>query len=68
MPKTSEFDHRWWRTRAIASEKVGRALEYQAAERTGTDWPRPSACAASVTHENNPKSAGVVRATARSDH
>ena len=35
MRKVSEQDHKDRRTKAIASEKVGKGLAYQAADRTG---------------------------------
>ena len=56
-------------TRAMASAKEGLVLSYHAAVR-GAMPPRCSIriSAASVTTLNRPKSAGVVRAMARSDH
>ena len=56
-------------TRAMASAKEGLVLSYYAAVR-GAMAPRCSIriSAASVTTLNRPKSAGVVRAMARSDH
>ena len=64
MQKLSELCHRRWRTKAMASEKVGWGLSYQAALRTGMVSPDPSWWAARVTQENSPKSSGVVRAMA----
>ena len=54
---------------AMASAKEGLVLSYHAAVR-GAMAPRCSIriSAASVTTLNRPKSAGVVRAMARSDH
>ena len=68
MEKCSEAGHRCWRTKAIASEKVGRGLAYHAAVRTGIVSLAPSRWAPSVTQAKRPKSTGVVRAMARSDH
>src|SRR5215813_8081826 len=53
---------------AIASAKVGVCFSYQAAVRTGLTSALISRSAINVTIENNPKSAGVVRAIARSLH
>src|SRR5215213_496740 len=65
--KVSSF-HNSLRTKASASAKVGWLLWYQA-----TCLKVPAAClirrcANSVTSENSPKSAGVVRRIAKSDH
>jgi hypothetical protein len=56
------------RTKANASEKVGRGLEYQIVclifqEKLACKW-----CARIVTKENKPNNIGVVRAIAKSDH
>ena len=56
------------RTRASASEKVGRALGYHAAWRTTSPGGPMRGCAQSVTSEKSPSKAGVVRRIARSDH
>jgi len=68
MPKVAEAGHMVLRTDAIASEKVGADLAYQAADRAGVLWFRCCRWAARATQENKPKRAGVVRAMARSDH
>ena len=56
------------RTKANASEKVGRGLEYQIVclifqEKLACKW-----CARIVTKENKPSNIGVVRVIAKSDH
>src|ERR687895_1887677 len=68
MQKVAEAGHKALRTRAMVSEKVGKGFSYQAAERTGILWPAGSRWAARVTQENSPKSTGVVRPMAKSDH
>ena len=65
--KISSCAHNSLRTRAKASEKVGRALSYQAAPRT---IPSPLAMyrwARSATSENSSSNAGAVLWIARSD-
>ena len=67
--KPSDASHRWRRARAMASAKDGLVLSYHAVVRGAM----PPCCsirisAASVTTLNQPKSAGVVHAMARSDH
>ena len=58
------------RTAAMASLKVGSRLSYHAAVRgrTAPIGERTIRFAQTVTKENNPSSAGVVRRIARSDH
>jgi hypothetical protein len=55
-----------WRTLASASLKVSRGLRYQDACRGRA--PASASSAHSVTSENKPIRAGVVRAIASSDH
>ena len=66
--KPSDASHRWRRTRAMASTKVGDGLSHQAAAR----WAIGRSCcrtwAAKVFQEKRPSRTGVVRAMARSDH
>ena len=68
MEKLPEACHRSLRTKAMASANVGSGLAYQAAGRGmggPSLWDR---CPARDTQEKSPRSAGVVRAMARSDH
>jgi len=51
MQKVAEARHKALRTRAMASEKVGKGFSYQAAERTGVLGPAGSRRAATVTQE-----------------
>src|SRR5215204_4889551 len=60
--------HKHLRTKAIASEKVGRSLAYQAAVRTTFVLVLINSCASRVTSENSASRAGVVRAIAKSLH
>ena len=68
MEKLPEACHRSLRTRAMASANVGSDLAYHAA---GRGMAGPSFCdrwLAKDIQEKSPKSTGVVRAMARSDH
>ncbi len=56
------------RTSAKVSLKVGNSLGYQATFRTWQGRPSRRWYAKSVTRVYRPKSAGVVRRVARSDH
>ena len=66
--KPSDASHRWRRTRAMASTKVGDGLSYQAALRWVIGRCFCSEWAARVVQEKRPSRTGVVRAMARSDH
>jgi hypothetical protein len=55
-------------TSASASEKVGRGFRYHDARRTASALRAIRWWANSVTSENRPNSAGVVRRIANSDH
>ncbi len=66
-PQKVSCAHNSLRTSARASEKVGYVLAYHAARRT-VALPRAICrCARSVTSENSPNSAGVLRRIAFSD-
>ena len=56
------------RTRARASAKVGRVLEYQAARRWVRARSRSRVCAVTMTQLKRPSKTGVVRAMAGADH
>ena len=68
MEKLPEACHRSLRTKAMASANVGSGLAYQAAARGMAGPPFCVRWLARDTQEKSPKSAGVVRAMARSDH
>jgi hypothetical protein len=58
MRKVAEACHKALRTDAIASEKVGADLAFQAAERAGVLWSNCCRWAARAVQENKPKRAG----------
>ena len=68
IEKPSDASHRWWRTKAMASTKVGAGLAYHAAVRWIMGRCFCSRWAARVIQEKSPINIGVVRAMARSDH
>jgi hypothetical protein len=67
-PQKISCAHNSLRTSAKAPEKVERGSSYQAEIRTVARTCAFYWCARSVTIENKPNSAGVVRRIARSDH